>query len=53
MNTLDMMSQLVSSCSLSYYQRKDLEMMACVYLCVSVCVPSMAASKTKPLHLII
>lgn len=50
MNTLDMMSQLVSRCPQSYYQRKDLEMVVCARV---LCEPSTAASKTRPLHLII
>lgn len=55
MNTLDMMSQLVSSCSQSYYQRKALEKQVCEYgvrvrTYVCVCVP-IKASKDKSLHL--
>lgn len=50
MNTLDMMSQLVSSCSQSYYQRKDLEMMVCVRACAS---RLWCPVETKPLHSII
>lgn len=53
MNTLDVMSQLVSSCSQSYYQRKGLEIAVCACVCVCARMSSTAASKTQPLHLII